>query len=78
MASLWGLKICSSSTSHGTFLDPKMPSIRDEQPRFHWLNSPFPWDLSKGGSSQTSELFMYITEFPSCQPIWEMLMKVTS
>lgn len=78
MASLWRLRICSSSTSHGAFLDPKMPSSRDERPRFHWLSSPFPWDLSKGGSSQTSELLMYRAEFPPCQPIWEMLRQVTS
>lgn len=57
---------------------PKMPSTGDEQPRFHWLNSPFPWHLSKGGSSQTSELFTYFSEFSLCQLIWEMLMKVTS
>ena len=78
MASLWGLRICSSSASHGTFLDLKMPSASDEQPRFPWLDSPFPWDLSKGGSGQTSEVFMYLSEFPPCQAVREMLMKVTS
>lgn len=78
VAALWGLRISSSSISHGVFSDPKTPSTRNGQPGFHWLHSPFPWDLSEGGSSQTTMLFMYLTEFPSHQPIWETLMKATS
>lgn len=75
MASLWGLRISNSNTSRGAFLDPKTPSTGNGQPGFHWLHSPFLWDLSEGGNRQTTR---YLTEFPSRQPIWEMLVKETS